>query len=421
MIDARASCDNAQVEISLLHDEHDWRRSYDVFMGALHAGPSTDGAWEAVRGLYHDGRVYGAFAADSDSDLLGTLMTTPLRMTLPGGGIAVAAGATFAGVRSGATRRGVFRRLVRRQLDDLAAQGEVFWILRPATAHLWERWGTAAAARSIGLRIDRIRSGPRTELARCRGRVRELSADVDLERILPALQRGAASGRAGTILRPDEWWPRWSPYRGGNGQIHAAVAGAAGDPDGYVTWRVEYEGRDLAQTRRVLRVIELFARTREAAADLWLHLLDLELVEEIHAVGRPLDEDPGLLLTDQRARTTEAILDELWLRVIDVPEALRLRQWAPTAGETVVLEVIDDYLPQNSGHYRITSEGAERVSTSRPDLTCTVSWLAALYLGDRSPSELAGSRLIGVHDGAALARADRLFAVDAAPWGGSMF
>lgn len=104
-----------------------------------------------------------------------------------------------------------------------------------------------------------------------------------------------------------------------------------------------------------------------------------------------------------------------------MPAALAARGWGPTASEALILEVVDEYLPHNSGIYRVTSDGVVRVAESAADLTCTVNQLSMLYFGDRSPSQLAGAELIEVHDPRALPTADRLFAVDVAPWGGSMF
>lgn len=87
------------------------------------------------------------------------------------------------------------------------------------------------------------------------------------------------------------------------GQIHIAVAGPEDARNGYITWFVKYEGRDLGEKRRILNVIKLFADSPKTATDLWLHVLNLELVEEIRAEGRPRDEEIALLLENQRAAT----------------------------------------------------------------------------------------------------------------------
>jgi len=395
-----------------------WREAYDLFMAALHVPPTSDERWEAVRGLYLPERAYGAF---EESELVGTIMSAPLEITLPGGATAQAAGISVAGVRNGSTRRGHLDRLVRRQILDLAAHGEVFAALRPSAGGLWHRWGVGPATRTTTVRVDRVRSGPRAAAADRRAKARGLSPHTDLGEVLPPIHRRIAAGRAGLVSRPDAWWSCWDPYAGAPHQVHAAVAGPADEPSGYVSWYVEYQGgSDVAAARRVLHVLELFAATPTVALDLWVHLLHIELVEEIRASGRPLDEDVALLLTDPRAATVGPVLDELWLRIVDVPAALALRPWAPTAEESVVLEVVDDLVESNAGCYRIGSGGARRVSAP-PDLTCPVDQLAALYLGDRSPSRLVAAGRVIAHDPAAPARADRLFATGPVPWAGTMF
>jgi predicted acetyltransferase len=413
--------DAAAHEVTVLGPDR-WHESYDVFMTALHMPPASADRWERVRGLYHPGRTYGVVDADEvDSPVVGTLMSTPMEMTLPGGRRAPAAGASASGVLAEFNHRGLMSALARTQLRDMADQGEIFWLGRPSVATFWHRWGVGPASRTQGLRIDRLRTGIRPDLARRRDRVRRIGPGTRLPEVLASVQPATAGVRPGTVIRPAAWWPCWDPHAHLDDRVSGAFAGDAEDPDGYVTWYVDYEGVELSAMRRVLHVVELFARTLDVAVDLWSYLLRLELVEEISALGRPLDEQVPLLLVDQRACAVGEVRDELWLRLVDVAEALRIRGWAPTAGEAVVLEVSDELLPANSGRYRISSAGAERVTSSRPDLSCSVLHLATLYLGDRTPSQLAAAGMLEVHDGASVARADRLFAVDAAPWCGSMF
>jgi predicted acetyltransferase len=212
-------------EVTVLGEDR-WRESYDLFMAALHRGPASDERWAQVRALYHPGQVYGAFAPGApDSRLIGTIMSVPLHMTLPGGAVVPAAGETFAGVRSGATRRGALGRMFRTQMNDLVDQGEIFLVVRPATADLWHRWGIGPAARSQHLRIDRLRSGARADLAERRNHARPVPPGSDLLRVLPEIQRRAAAGHPGTVVRSDAWWSCWNPYATPAGYIHAALAG----------------------------------------------------------------------------------------------------------------------------------------------------------------------------------------------------
>jgi predicted acetyltransferase len=401
-----------------------WRESYDLFRAALHLHPASDERWAQVRELYRPDRVYGVFAepagGDQEPAVVGTFMYSAQGMTTPGGEVVPAYGGTSAGVRADRAGRGLFGPVITSCLRDMAERGEALLMIRPSTGDLWQRWGTGPAARSQGFRVDRLRARPRPDLAHRRERVRRLDPGTDLAEALPPVHRRAAAARPGTVVRSAAWWACWNPHAWVTAPVHAAVVDGPDGPEGYVTWWVEYQGDELAAMRRIVHVVELFAATATGVVDLWSYVLGLPLVEEVRASGRPLDEPVPLLLTDERACEVGPVRDELWLRIVDVAEALRLRGWAPTAGDSVVLEVFDDQLPHNAGRYRIGSDGVERTGRAA-DLSCSVLHLATMYLGDRAPSQLAAAGLLDVHDPAAADRADRLFAVRSAPWGGSMF
>ncbi|GGM71563.1 hypothetical protein GCM10012275_47540 [Longimycelium tulufanense] len=124
------------------------------------------------------------------------------------------------------------------------------------------------------------------------------------------------------------------------------------------------------------------------------------------------------MLADRDTVRTTGLKDETWLRLVDVETALSVRSWG--AAEPVVLEVRDGVLPENQGCYRIGGDGVTRVDTE-PHLGLDVADLGALYLGDVRPSTLAATGRVVVHDPAALALADRLFATDVVPWSGTGF
>ena len=147
-------------------------------------------------------------------------------------------------------------------------------------------------------------------------------------------------------------------------------------------------------------------------------LLGLDLVRSVTLLTRPLDEDLDLLLTDPRAAKYGGSEDETWLRLVDVPTALAARTYGQAG--PVVLEVVDDLLPANSGRYLVGPDGAGRTDRE-PQLRLNVSDLAAAYLGDRPLSRFAAAGLVEVFDEAALADADLLFRLDEAPWCGTYF
>ncbi len=86
----------------------------------------------------------------------------------------------------------------------------------------------------------------------------------------------------------------------------------------------------------------------------------------------------------------------------------------------MVLAVSDSRLPNNTGHYRISPDGVTRTGESA-QLSLSVDTLAMLYLGEWTPSALAGVGRITSADPSALARADELFRTPVRPWCGTSF
>jgi predicted acetyltransferase len=103
----------------------------------------------------------------------------------------------------------------------------------------------------------------------------------------------------------------------------------------------------------------------------------------------PVD-DPGIwTLRDSRQWQTE-LTDNLWIRLLDVPAALRARAYARDVD--VVLDVHDDVLPDNARRYRLSGDatGASCDPTTAPaDLRVTAAQLGASYLGGTSLASFA--------------------------------
>jgi predicted acetyltransferase len=111
------------------------------------------------------------------------------------------------------------------------------------------------------------------------------------------------------------------------------------------------------------------------------------------------------------------VSDWLWVRLVDVAEALESRRYR--VEDRLVLEVDDAFLPENTGRYELEGGPAgARCHRSRrgADLALAVADLGSLYLGGTRPSELAQAGRITELTPGALARADVLFGSDPAPW-----
>lgn len=393
-------------------DDSQYRTAHTLFRGTLHHAPAPDDQWKFAQESYDEGRVFGAFG---DGEMIGTVQSFPSRLAVPGGAVLPHAAVSRVGVRADWTRRGVLSALQRAQLRALRSGGDVIATLRASETAIYGRYGYGVATRYRNLRIDRRQAAPRTRPV---GRVRLVEGEAG-ERIARGLFDELSPGRAGTIARWPAWWSLNVRRVAADENIKFAVrSGAAGD-DGYVAFKVEPGRHDSSEERpTTLMVLDLWARDAEAWADLWLFVLGVDLVVEVSAAGRPVDEPVEWLLGDRRACRVAAETDETWLRLLDVPAALSARTYRQA--EPVVIGVRDAYLPENAGSYRVAADGVTRVDDA-PELVLDVDVLGSTYLGDVSFTTLAATRRLDVVTPNAPARADALFRVSTPPWSGTFF
>jgi len=161
-----------------------------------------------------------------------------------------------------------------------------------------------------------------------------------------------------------------------------------------------------------LQVVEAVALDGQPTAELWRYLLDIDWAARITAHLLPVDHPLWWLLAHPR-RMRPRIGDGLWVRLVDVGEALAARSYA--ADGSVVFDVVDEFCPWNSGRWRLSDGRAKRTRVAA-QLRCDVTALGSVYLGGFSFSELVrGGRVEELRRGAA-ARADAMFATHRAPW-----
>lgn len=392
--------------------EGEQRAAYDVLAQSLHSPRSTDEVWARRAPGFPAHRKFGAFEHGSVIGLAGSFGTA---LAVPGGKSLPAAAVDGVGVRADRTRRGVLTALMRAQLRDCADRGEALAYLHASESAIYGRFGYGVAARVKTLRVDTRRARFRAD-APPGGQVR-LLAPAEAHELLPRLYRRIAPYRPGMIDRVEQWWA-WGHARLVDQNIVAVHTGPDGD-DGFVLYRpVDRQSFEDPEASAALHVAELHAADPGALAGLWRYLLGIDLAGEVRAPGRPVDEPLGLMLTDPRACEVIRIEDSTWLRVLDVATALDARSYGP--GDPVVLEVVDPVLPDNTGRYRISPDGAERTDAP-PALRLGPAELAMLYLGDRGPGLLAALGRIEVLDPAAPPAADGLFTATVAPFCGTSF
>ncbi len=187
-----------------------------------------------------------------------------------------------------------------------------------------------------------------------------------------------------------------------------------GEPAGYVKYRRKMDSLHGAPAGTI-RVSELMAATDAAYAGLWRFVFGVDLVVDIEAGLRPVDEPLFWMLEDPRRLVREPS-DALWLRIVDVPSVLAARSYAVEG--RLLIEVRNEFCPWTAGTYELTGgpAGAQCRPTSDPaDLSLGIADLGAVYLGGARLQALRrAGRVAG--DAASLQLADAMFASDRMPW-----
>ncbi|MEU6641662.1 GNAT family N-acetyltransferase [Saccharomonospora sp. NPDC046836] len=390
--------------------EDELRAANTLFRAALHVKASSDEEWERTRGGYQPGRALGVF----DDELIGTARSTDSELTVPGGGQVPLAAVTGVGVRADRTRRGVLTELMRTQFADFADRGVVAANLFASEGAIYGRFGYGVATLSRSYTVT-----PR--LARLRPEV-FAGGEVELIGLEPGLDQlpehyARMTKRPGMMARASYWWTVLSmTLRRGEEPVTIAVHHGPHEVDGFAIYRVK---RTPGGGPSVLQIEDMHAGNADAFAGLWRFLLGVDLIDEIQADSRPLDEPIELLFTDPRAcRVTESG-DETWLRLLDVPAALAARGHAED-GDPLVVEVADPVLGHNSGRYLVTPDEVRRTD-EQAALRLGVDALAMVYLGGWRPSVLAQAGRVQVAGERTAYAADRLFGARTTPWCGTFF
>ena len=402
-------------EIRVLDSEDDLLAAANLFRTAMIGFPPLPNLTPGqITKLLEPGRTVGAFAG---GQLVGTADASTSRLTLPGGTIVGHAAVSHIGVLPSFTRKGIATDLVRHQLQDMAARGEVVATLRASEATIYERYGYGVASSSQSVEVQTARAVLRPGVG-TGGPVRLLDA-AEAWDVLPRIYSDNRPSRPGTIDRPPVWW-RGLRLRSesASGPSYVAVHGEPGSETGFARYRPIDTERWFVSEQRTIAVEDFFAPTTDAHIGLLRFLLGLDLIDRVLFWMLPLDDPLPLLLVDRRAARVAAVHDETWLRIIDVRQALTARRYQGDGAVTIAVN--DPLLQDNSASFAITRDGAEPTDR-RPQVHVGVEGLATVLLGGATWRDLAGAALARADAPEALVVADRLFAVPDAPHAGFFF
>lgn len=320
-------------------------------------------------------------------------------MIVPGARRVSTAGLSWLGVHPAHRRRGLMTAMMHDHFSRSIARGEAVSALYAMEAAIYSRFGYGMGAQTVKAEIPRGSKMWPVEGADDLT-VRLERADFDEhDQLVSDLQ--AQLTRPGTILNPV-----------GSGR-NARFTDPVGNRKGMEKWRlaiVEDRGEPVAYAffrRRadssigihdgVCQVREFGALTPAASQKLWETLTDFDLVETTYTENLATDDPLLHQLKDARGARSK-VIDNLWIRLLDVPTALQAREYFHDCDVKVALT--DKHVPDNAATWRLRIDGgeAEVTRTDAPaDLSMDVRHLSTVYLGGTSVESLSAAGLVREH------------------------
>lgn len=365
--------------------------------------------------VFDDDRM---FVATDGDEIIGTGANVTLTTSAPGGSLP-SAGVTFIGVRPTHRRRGVMSQMLATLHADGLQRNEPVAVLWSADAAIYGRFGYGVATQRVSVEIPHAHAALLDAPDDPGLRLRMIDSADDYALIAPVYQHVEA-GRGG-VLGLDETSNRrqvYDPpqYRDGATPVKTVVAEDANGVRGYLRYGLKASWPSGRHAEGTVMLYRLMSTDTAAHAALWRYCLSIDLMTKTSCWNVPVD-DPVLTWLEQSRQTSRQLTDGLWLRILDLPEALARRTYSRDIAVTV--EVVDSRMPANAGTWRLDvgAEGATCVRTDAPpDLTMNIRSLASALLGGPALQSHGDAGWITEHTEGALAATSAAFTAARPPF-----
>ena len=350
----------------------------------------------------------------------------PMQLSVPdgaGGGRAVpVAGLTWVGVHPDHRRRGLLTAMMRHHFEQTRREGVHLTALHASEPAIYGRHGYGLASLELEIQLGRgtTLTAPHLEdeAAAISTQFRTITDDGVAER-RRRIDLDLMSECVGTIVGDDEFYDvlcHLTPADKRDGEPPRIVFAVRDGRDvGYVVLKRKHKWPNA----RPAAEVEVSPISGAPAARLALarRVSDLDLAGSIKVYG--VAESDPLLSWVQGPRALGVVhpYDSLWVRPVDLPEALALRGYESDCD--VVVEVADEPAPWNAGRWRIrVKDGTGEVTRTDDDaeVSLPVSALGAAYLGGSNLAALHRAGLVAEHRPGAAGELWRAFRTDLGPY-----
>ncbi|GAB3041300.1 GNAT family N-acetyltransferase [Parafrigoribacterium mesophilum] len=398
---------------------HDRHPSQDALAAQLltRADRRTTGVWD-----------------DSGADPgtpIGTSASRTTQLTVPGHTSVTGWAISAVSVAPTHRRRGIARAMMEAELSTADALGVPIAILTVSEATIYDRYGFAPAVFAADWTIDTRRArwiGPQAP-----GRVHFVTLEQLRHEGLALVER-VRQDTPGQIEFSGHLWERLLGLHGDSKEPDRALRfvrydDEAGHPEGFGVYRVVESPAGMPA--HVVELQYLVAASADAYAGLWRFLLELDLVAEVRAPLRSVDEPFVWQVVDARAARKTSQRDHLWTRILDVKGALEARRYG--APGRILFDVQDSFgfaaggwlldiaADGSASVTRLADEATDAAATDAAgqlsaSVSLRVNELSALYLGGVSAVTLTrAGRITELIPGSAAAL-DACFRATVVPW-----
>jgi len=371
------------------------------------------------------------FAADVDgadpTTYPGVYGVYPLTLMAPGpdGGLrpTPCAGLTWVGVHPDHRRRGVLSAMMRHHLEQVHAEpGTHVSALHASEPAIYGRYGYGLASLELKVVLSRgtTLTAPELDAAAAAVTLRTATiSDPGMAHRMHECHR--ASAELGAVVGAAEYYDRiclqLPEHQRGKEPWRVLLASRDGTDVGFTMFRRTHKW----EQDRPAGEVEVWTVQGDAATRLALlrRLVDLDLTGSVRLTGVGVDDPLLLWAGGPRAVASVATLDSLWVRLVDLPEALADRAWSAPCD--VVIDVVDHWAPWNEGRWRLHADAAGCAEVERTDaeadLRLPIEALGAAYLGAGNVHALARAGLVAEHRPGAARDLWRALRTDVAPTG----
>jgi GNAT superfamily N-acetyltransferase len=393
---------------------------HTVWFAEVPSAPTED----QLLGLAEDQR----FAADIDGSEPGTYPGVygvfPLTLSIPGADESTrqvpCAGLTWVGVHPDHRRKGVLTAMLRHHFEQVHEQDGVYLsALHASEPGIYGRhgYGLASLEHDVSLGSGTILTAPELDDAAAAVTTHLASASDPgvpkrlRECHLSCAELGSVVGDASYYVRICQQLPE---HRRDKEPWRILFARRDGVDVGFAPFRRTHKW----EQRRPSGDLSVWALLGDPAARLALarRLVDFDLMGTIK-IGTIGVDDPLLLWAGGPRATSElGTYDSLWVRLVDLPDALRARAWSAPCD--VVVEVADTAAPWNAGTWRIRADDGEvsvEPTTAQSDVRLGIEALGAAYLGAGNLVAMRRAGLIAERRQGAVAELWRAMRTEIAP------